>query len=40
VEGLRLIDIAPTLLDQMGLPAGSEMQGKTLRSLLEADGKA
>lgn len=30
VEGMHLLDIAPTLLDIMGVPAGAAMQGKSL----------
>jgi predicted AlkP superfamily phosphohydrolase/phosphomutase len=30
VQGMHLLDIAPTLLDVMGVPPGSKMQGKSL----------
>ncbi|MEO8661952.1 MAG: alkaline phosphatase family protein [Bryobacteraceae bacterium] len=39
VDGMRLLDIAPTLLDQMGLPAGAQMQGTTLGARLTTAAK-
>lgn len=40
VEGMRLLDIAPTLLDCAGIDVPATMQGKTLRSKLAASARA
>lgn len=37
VEGMRLLDIAPTLLDLMGLPPGDRMQGRSLLAQMSGE---
>jgi len=39
IEGMRLIDMAPTLLNYLGLPVGKDMDGVVNSSMLRPEYK-